>query len=129
MKLHNLAIKQKLMLIIVFTSAVVLLLTAVAFATYNWFAFRAGLARSITTLSAVISDNSSAALAFRNADDATQILGALKADRNVVAAALYDAEGKLFAAYPADAPAKQFPVTPGPEGYHFESRGLISFYP
>ena len=58
--------------------------------------------------------NSTAALAFANQNDAEEILSALKAERYVTSAALYDKDGKLFSKYPANLPDRALPVAPRP---------------
>src|SRR5213594_3798729 len=96
MRLKDTPIRRKLMMIILLTSGVVLLLTCTAFLAYEFLTFRQGAVRYMTTLGEIIAANSTAALAFANQDDAREILAALKADRHIVAASLYDKEGKLF---------------------------------
>ncbi|MEJ1972224.1 MAG: CHASE sensor domain-containing protein [Lacunisphaera sp.] len=112
MQFRNLPIQRKLMMIIVGTSGVVLLLTCTAFLAYDVLTFRRSAVRQLSTLGEVIAANSTAVLAFDNADDATEVLGALKAERHVVAAALYDKQNRLFARYPAGAAAEDFPRPP-----------------
>ena len=48
-------------------------------------------------------------MAFGNERDASEILAALKAERHIVAAGLYDRDGKLFSRYPADLPCRRLP--------------------
>src|SRR5438132_3075465 len=51
--------------------------------------------KNLATLGRVIAANSTASLAFANQADAREILSALKAEPHVVAAALYDKDGRL----------------------------------
>src|SRR5690606_37814613 len=94
-------IRRKLMSIILLTSGAVLLFTCASFYAYEILTFRGATVRQLATLGKVIASNSTAALAFDNPDDARETLGALRADRHIVAAALYTTEGKLSARYPA----------------------------
>src|SRR5258706_11243174 len=112
------------MTIIRLTSGAVLSLNGAAFLTYEYLTFRRATARQLSTLGAIIADNSTAALAFQNQDDAQEILAALKAERHIVAASLYDRTGKLFSKYPATLPDDAFPTAPGEEGYRFEHSHL-----
>jgi len=96
---------------------------------YDLMTFRASMVRNLSTLGAVIADNSTAALAFRNERDAREVLSSLRADPQVVAAALYDARGNLFVTYPPKAPAKDFPAAAREFGHHFERRQLLVFEP
>jgi signal transduction histidine kinase len=68
-------------------------------------------------------------LAFDNRDDATELLGALAGERQIVAASLYDRAGQLFAKYPASLPASSFPAAPGSDGYRFGASQLEGFQP
>jgi PAS domain-containing protein len=68
-------------------------------------------------------------MALRDPAAARGALVPLHADPRIMAAGLYDNQGKLFAAYPAKAPAGSFPPAPGPAGYHFEAGHLIIFQP
>ncbi|MBI3851824.1 MAG: HAMP domain-containing protein [Verrucomicrobia bacterium] len=127
MLLQDMPIRRKLMLIILLTSVAVLLLMRSVFFVYEFLTFRQTTLRQLSTVGEVIAANSTAALAFDNQDDAKEILAALKAERHIVAAALYDQEGKLFSKYPADLPASAFPRAPGREGYGFAHSSLAGF--
>ena len=129
MKFRDLPIQRKLMVIIFGTSGVVLLLTCTAFLAYDVFTFRRSAIRQLSTLGEVIAANSTAVLAFDNPDDATEVLGALKAERHIVAAALYDSHGRLFARYPAGAAGGEFPLALRPDGYRFGDGYLVGFTP
>src|SRR5207249_4130494 len=74
--------------------------------------------------------NSTAALAFANEADATELLAALKYDPHMVAAALYDQHGHVLATYPAAAAAADLvPTTPEPDGSRFERGRLVAVTP
>src|SRR5205807_2868659 len=64
-----------------------------------------------------------------NHDDAKDTLDSLKAERHIVAAALYDKGGKLFARYPAGLPAETFPAAPQKDGFRFEQGHLAGYEP
>ena len=129
MPLKDIPIRRKLMVIIMLTAFVALLLMRFIFFTYEFITFRQGTLKQLSTVGKVIAANSTAALAFDNQDDAQEILAALKADQNVVAAALYDKSGQLFAKYPADVSDASLPVAPGAAGYHYKKLSLIGFQP
>ncbi|MGH7700999.1 MAG: sensor histidine kinase [Gemmatimonadales bacterium] len=122
-------IRRKLIAVLLLTSGLVLLLTSVAFVGYQYWSFRQSARNVLSVRGRVIAANSTAALAFANVADAEEILSALRADPHLAAAALYDRDGRLFAAYPADAPGDRFPAAPGPDGYRFEGGLLIGFQP
>jgi signal transduction histidine kinase len=77
----------------------------------------------------VIATQSTGAVAFDNPHDAAEVLSALKAERHIIAAGLYDQSGKLFARYPANAPDTDFPSSPLEDGYRFAKGRLIGFAP
>ncbi|MGE0680217.1 MAG: PAS domain S-box protein [Candidatus Binatia bacterium] len=129
MSLAGTPIQRKLMTILLLTSGTVLLLTCAAFFAYEFLTSRQTMVRQLSTLGKIIADNSTAALAFDNQDDAKEILATLKADQHIVAACLYDKEGNLFSQYPKNLPVDVFPAAPENEGYRFESSHLITFYP
>jgi PAS domain S-box-containing protein len=129
MTFKDIPIKRKLTALFLLTSGAVLLLTCAAYFAYEYLTFRRTLLGQLSTLGAVIATNSTAAVAFGNERDAGEILAALKAEQHVVAAGLFDKEGRLFSRYPADLPADAFPVAPGRDGYRFERSYLVGFQP
>jgi PAS domain S-box-containing protein len=129
MKLRNMPIRAKLTLIILLTSAVVMLLMRGAFFIYEYAAFRKATSRHISTLAEIVASNSTAALAFRSAADAAETLSALRTEPQVVAAALFDAQGRLFARYPDNLPLATLPQIPGPAGFSFDGSRLAGFQP
>jgi signal transduction histidine kinase len=130
MAFQDAPIRRKLTTIILATSGVVLLLTCAAFLSYELVTFRQNAVRQLSTIGEIIAANSTAALAFDNAEDATQVLAALAAERHIVGAALYDKSGRLFARYPATTPAGIFPArVPPQDGYAFAESHLAGCAP
>jgi PAS domain S-box-containing protein len=127
--LRNTPIQQKLMTVILMISGAVLLLTCTAYFAFEFISFRKNTVRQLSTLGEIIATNSTAALAFDSPDDAREILSALKADPHIVAAVLYNGQGKLFSYYPAGLSVKDFPETPENGGYYFSQSYLIGFEP
>jgi signal transduction histidine kinase/ActR/RegA family two-component response regulator len=117
------------MRMIFLSSGAVLAVTTIAFCAYEFMTFRQTSVQQLHTLSQAIASNSTAALAFDNADDASAVLAAFKADPHIVAAALYDVHGKLFATYPRGLPAARFPSRAGATGYAFSRAELSGFQP
>jgi signal transduction histidine kinase len=119
------SIRHKLVTSMMLTSTTVLVLTGAALILYDVASFRQSLARSLGTRAEILAANSTAALAFENREDATQVLSALKSDPSMVMAALYDDRGRLFAAYPADAPVPELPEVPGRKRFSFERSAVL----
>ena len=105
-----------------------LAVTTTAFCTYEVLIFRQSNIQQLQTLSEAIASNSTAALAFQNADDAAVVLSAFKADPHITAAALYDAHGLVFAAY-RHGSGPPPPPQPGPSGFTFGQGSLTGFQP
>ena len=123
------SIRRKLMVIILSTSGIVLLLTGVAFISYEWITFRRALVQNVTTLAKVVADNSTAALAFRSPADAREVLKALQAEKTITAAVLYDHDGEVFAFYPDNLSPKLFVDNPQSDGYKFQEQDLVLYQP
>jgi signal transduction histidine kinase len=129
MALRDWPIKQKLTAMLLLISGLVLLLTIAGFVTYQVVAYRQTTLKSLATLGRIIASNSTASLAFANQADAREILSALRAEPHVVAAGLYDKDGRLFSRYPADLPAGALPTAPARDGYRFEHGYVVGVEP
>lgn len=99
---RNLSIRHKLTLMLVGTATTVLLLASVIILVSNARNARAQMKREYVALANVLSAKSAAALimAEMQQDAAQAELDHLKAAPTIVAAALYDADGKVVATYP-----------------------------
>jgi len=130
MNLRNLSLKRKLMLITTTTSAVALLLASVGFVIYDLTAFRRAMMDDLRTTAEIIGANSTAALTFDNPKDAEEILSALRAKPEIVAAALYTPHGKRFAQYLRRSDLKRSlpPKKPPGKGFRFQENELRGFY-
>src|SRR5438128_2555808 len=122
-------IRRKLTAMFLLISGLVLLLTAAAFMGYQNWSFRQITRNGLSTLGRIIAANSTASLAFANESDAREILSALRAEPHVVAAALYDKDGRLFSRYPADLPRDSLSAAPARDGYRFEHGHVIGGEP
>src|SRR4051812_19757552 len=114
------SIQKKLLRIVLLTSAVALFLTCAAFFTYEFITYREATRRELTTLGKIIAANSTAAIAFESQNDASEILLALRANKDVIAAALYDVRGDIFARYQKAGSSHPIPSHPGTDGYRYD---------
>ena len=130
MKLQNLSINRKLMLITMLTSSVALVLLSASFLVYDLFSFRHFLSDDLTTQGEIIGYNSAAAMAFKDEAAASVTLSALKAKDDIVAAVLYSPDGKVFAQYArADVAKPSLPRdVPQGNGYRFRGNYLEVFH-
>src|ERR1051325_3619450 len=127
--LRGTTIKRKLMLVALLTTSFALLLMGTAIITYEFVTFRRSLALNMAVLAQIIASNSTASLAFQDPKSAQEILGALSAERQISAAAIYDQNGNIFARFPIKVPRSSFPARPGPKGYTFQRSHLLMCQP
>ncbi|TLZ48385.1 MAG: response regulator [Gammaproteobacteria bacterium] len=125
MAAHARPIRHTLMTVILLTCGAVMLITSAAFIAYEYVTFRQLMVRNVKILGEAIAANSTAALAFVNADDAREVLAAFKAQPHVVAARLYLSDGQLIASYPDGAARGPTVQPPRADGYRFEN-GLLT---
>lgn len=104
---------------IMLTSVVVLALTCLSFITYEFYTFRNTTISHLSVLGEVVAENSTAALAFYDVEDAALVLAALKAEEHIVAARLYDKDGKIFSQYPEASVHDTMPCKQIEWGYRF----------
>jgi signal transduction histidine kinase/ActR/RegA family two-component response regulator len=123
------SIRRRLMRMMLLTTGLVLSFTCAAFFTYELLTFRQTMVRQLDTLAQAIASNSTTALAFSNPEDAQAVLAAFKADPHIVAAALYDASGAVFAVYPSTEATSLLPAKLATDGYRFEDYHLIGYEP
>ena len=123
------SIKRKVTTVIMRASIAVLLVTVAAFMIYDLVTFRQTMVQNLVTQARTIADNSTAAVAFKNENDAANVLFSLRTDPHIVAAAIYDAQGKLFVKYPASIPDADLPAVPQSPGHQFGKSHLALFQP
>ncbi|HYG21922.1 MAG TPA: PAS domain S-box protein [Verrucomicrobiae bacterium] len=129
MRLQDLPIRRRIMAAIMLTSMTVVFLTVAAFMIYDLTTLRRTMARDFTTLARVLADNSSAALAFQNDIDARKVLASVTAEPQIVAAALYDADGSLFVFHPPELDTASLPKNPTPIPYQFSRHDVVLVQP
>jgi signal transduction histidine kinase/FixJ family two-component response regulator len=130
MKLANISIKRKMMLITMLTSSAALILFSASFLIYDLISFRQFLSADLATQAQIIGYNSAAAMAFKDEAAATETLTALKAKEDITAAALYGRDGKVFARYVRGDIAKSIlpAVLPQTSGIRFSKSYLEVFH-
>jgi signal transduction histidine kinase len=128
MPLRNVPIRRKLMLIALLTTGGALLLAGAALILFNIVRFRNEMVVDLTSLADVVARNSTAVLSFSDPAAGAETLRSLRARKPIVAAALYDGDGKLFARY-QPGPELAFPARPGPDGPASVAGGLVVFHP
>src|SRR5580692_1712097 len=129
MRASSISISRSLMRMMLLSNGAVLGLMTFGFCSYEFLTFRSASVEQLQTLSQAIASNSTAALAFANTEDAAGVLEAFRANSHIVAAALYDAQGQIFATFPAELPADALPVHPAAAGFRFGGDALIGVTP
>jgi len=102
LRFRDATIKTKLTWTSALVTSIALLLAGSAFVAYYVISFRSSLVRNLSVQAETIALNSEPALRFDDPRSAEGTLSALRADPNVVTAAIYTAAGDLFASYGAD---------------------------
>jgi diguanylate cyclase (GGDEF)-like protein len=124
------SIQRKLMVVIAFTTVCALIMAALALGVNEVVTFRRTLAQNLAIVADIVGRNSTAALAFKDASVARDVLAALGAEPGIEAGAVFDGSGKLFATYLRDEQAAaSVPPTPGPPGARFDDRHLVVVNP
>jgi len=104
------SLKNRIRAVMLLACVIVLSVTAAAFVIYDVSSFKKEVIRHLSTMGAVIADNIRTPLLFDNQANAEEILGAMRAETGMEAAAVYDDKDKLFATFPADLATNLLPV-------------------
>jgi signal transduction histidine kinase/CheY-like chemotaxis protein len=129
MILQNLSIKRKLTLITMLTSSAALVLSSFSFLIYDLISFRHLLIQDLMTQAEIIGYNSAGAMEFKDVPAATATLSALTAKEDIVTAALYTRDTKVFASYSrANLPIAALSPQVHSNGYRFEAGYLDVFH-
>ena len=130
MRMANLSIKQKLMLISIVTTFMALFLASIVLVANEYVSFRHSLVTTMEIQARMIGSNSTAALAFNNPKDASEILSALSVSPNIVQAVILGADGQVFARYKRNFQDSDYmPGHVEKQGYHYTSDWLNVYEP
>lgn len=122
-------IHGKLLRLILLINISVLVLTCSIFFAYEYLTFRQARMREVTALGKIIAENSAVTLTARDSTAGRETLHALQAESRIVAACIYDADGRLFASFPSTLPAISIPPSPAQDGLIFISNALEGYQP
>jgi signal transduction histidine kinase/DNA-binding NarL/FixJ family response regulator len=125
LRLNDLPIRRKLTLITMVSSMVALTLACAAFVIHDVATSRDQMVKDWSSHADIVGNNSTAALGFRLADDAQSNLDSLGVEPHLTDAAIYDADGTLFASFSrgGDAGAVRPEASPTP-GHVFRNKHL-----
>ena len=124
----DLSIGHKLTALFMAISGFTALAVSCPMAVYEVVKFKQTVVQNLAVVGDVLAGNSTAALAFHDAESAREILRALRAEPNVTAACIYTPDGKPFAKYARDAKDSGFiPPVPQAESTQFLNGHLLQF--
>ena len=126
---RNLSIKRKLQGIIMSTVVAALLLASAAHLVSETIGLRTSMKARLQMLAGMLGENSTAALSFGDTISAHELLQGLKAQPSVMAAAIYSADGSVFASYVRASGSENVPARAGRERISFENGRLIVVQP
>jgi signal transduction histidine kinase/ActR/RegA family two-component response regulator len=128
-QLINRSIRRKTLTIILMTSSVALLVSAIALLTYEARAYRAFLINDLTTQADILASVSAPSLAFEDAIAAEEALELLTNRSGIVAGAVYRSDGQLFATYQRAGEITEFPAEAGSTTPRVGDADLSLFHP
>jgi PAS domain S-box-containing protein len=124
------SIRSKFRMLVLGVSVLAVAGSCGVFVTYLWFSTRTHLVQRQQTIAAIVADQSTAAVEFDQPLQATAILATLKAEKQIVAAAIYTRQGRLFARYLRESGfSGLLPEGPGTDGQRFDGGDLLNFHP
>jgi len=123
------SVRGKVTALVVATTLAALVVTAVALIYYNMHDYRETRLAEIRTQAEILGRASVPALAFNDRKEATQDLAILKARPDVGHAALYAADGSLFASYARSDEVPSIPPRAAESGYGIAGERLVLVHP
>ena len=97
--LENASLRSKLTAIAMSATCLALILSGAAFVFFDQYTFKDKTVQELRILADVIGTNLTAALTFGNPSDAHSTLSALAAEPDIIAATVFDIDGRAFAQY------------------------------
>jgi methyl-accepting chemotaxis protein len=127
--LIDIPIRRKLMLISVLASVIALLLAGTILVAYEIVNYRAQKKQEITVQAEILASSVAPSLVFNDPKAAQEYLNALKANPEIVAAALYAADGSVFTSYSRTGKLNQpLPAREEQNVQRFEDDELVAFW-
>ena len=127
-RFRDLSFGSKLSFLMTLTTCVALVVASLAFLAYRAISLRSETAQNLSAIGSIVAANSTAALAFGDAQAAREILTSLRAQSGVVSAAIYSSDGAIFAVYRrGGAPEEALPPPPQAAQVRFENGHIVYF--
>lgn len=124
--MRNMAIRHKLVVVIMLTSIVALMMAGGIFIGYQYVDTRRTMVKTLQIQAEMIADNCKAAMQFEDSKDAEKVLRAFRAQTSVVYACIHNRRGELFAQYTRPGVQFEDPLVGalGQDGYRFTEEFL-----
>ncbi|HET9252484.1 MAG TPA: ATP-binding protein, partial [Candidatus Eisenbacteria bacterium] len=121
------SIRRKLMLVVIVTTLAALLFTAIVLVAYDVRTYQRSWVNDLATQAEILGRAAAPALAFDDPMSAYHYLSLLRARPQIEAAAIYKADGTLFATYRREEGAQDFPTEIRPDGHRIVNNQLVLF--
>jgi two-component system sensor histidine kinase/response regulator len=129
-RVRNLSIGRKLILITMATCGIAEAVALGIFVGLDLPSFQKSLELDLSSAARMVSTTSTAALAFGDDEAAAETLSALSAKERVLAACLYQGDGRLFASYRRPSAAVRCPEVPPEAGWtSFSANRIVTIQP
>jgi signal transduction histidine kinase len=126
-------VRQKVMVVVLTTTVIALLVTALAMLFYETRAYRTAVVADLITQADILARASAPALSFDDPTAARENLALLRVRPQILGAAIRNADGRLFASYRSAAlPAERtldFSRPVGESGYRISAREILVSHP
>ena len=119
------SIRGRILAVIIITAFSALIVAAGALMVYDLRAYRQSRVDDLGTLADVLAAASGPALAFKDPAGARSNLAVLRVQPSIVAGALYDADGKVYAAYAPEQLGQAELPQPAPNQHYFTGDRLV----
>jgi len=129
MKLKGISIRAKVIRLISLISAISLLLVFTVLFVYEIVSYRENSTREMNVLANILAANSTAALAFDDAEAAHEILSAVKAEQLITVAILFKANGEVLTSFIPDSTVTEVPIAPAEYGFEIRRGKVEGFVP
>jgi PAS domain S-box-containing protein len=129
MKLKGVSIRSKLIRLISIISAVSLLIVFTVLFVYEIISYREDTVREMNVIANIVAANSTAALAFNDAEAAHEILSAVTAEKLITAAVLIKANGDILTSFVADSTGVEIFVGQEVDGFVIARGKVEGFVP
>jgi signal transduction histidine kinase/ActR/RegA family two-component response regulator len=122
------SVRGRMILMAVSTTLVALLSAAIAMLLFDARAFQRYWVDDLMSQADIMASVTAPAIAFNDAKAARQNLAVLRVRPQIMAAAVYSANGALFASYSREGEGGAIPARPEKPGYRFERGELLTYH-